>query len=297
MSSRVVVYIPHPDDETLSMWPVMHYLGAGYDLHAVFLTRGETTAAALRLDGAVTCTWGDHAYSHDPAREGYTLPTVTEIGLHRLAEGTSAVGAMSKIPGGTGSVFVYDENLGTAYGCSGCGSSNAPPTEDGIDAAEAVIRKYIDLVPNAFHFTMSPTDNHPDHAAAGLALRRLKGNPIYHGSGVFTYEGGDPVLAPLLPGARFFASKLYWGTATTPRDPDLADEYCSWFPNFYPNNNVVLTRRDEYTAWLRTKVIKAYTAWNPAEGSFAIGGGHSTAAQFVNCFGPQLSVVSALWHP
>jgi LmbE family N-acetylglucosaminyl deacetylase len=41
-------------------------------------------------------------------------------------------------------------------------------------ASDKVIRRYIADYPNSFHFIMSPTDNHPDHAAAGIALRRLK---------------------------------------------------------------------------------------------------------------------------
>lgn len=301
MTKRLIVLIPHPDDGELSMWPYIHYLASGYDVHLVYLTRGEVTAASLHLDGALICNWGDHAYRHNPAVEGYALPTVEQIGLARLAEGRSAAGAMAMIPPTIatepGFLFTHDENLGTGYGCGGCGSSSTPATEAGIALADEVIRRYAEEYPNSLFWAMSPTDDHPDHAASGIALRRLKGNPVYNATTkTFTFTGGDPVLAPLLVNANFMASKLYWGNGTTPRPADLAAELPAWYPNTYPYNNLILPRVDEYTAWIKTKVVKAYKAWNPAQGSFAIGGGHSTAGQFESCFGQSVTRLAALWH-
>lgn len=309
---RCIVIIPHPDDETLSMWPMIHYLGADYECHFVFMSDGPVTAASLRLDPDPThyaggvqpvCSWADHNYLHDPAQEQYTVPTVEEIGLARFKEGSSAVGAMGMIPPSpgiaqTGRVFVHREGLPTNWGSSGAASSTAPPTEEGIAAVDTIIRKYIALYPNSLFFTMSPTDAHCDHRACGIALRRLKGNPVYMGPAAtprFTYTGGDPVLAPALTNAAFFVSKLYWNY-TAAQYGNRLSEFCSWYPNTYPDNNLVLARRDEYTNWLRTKVLKAYTAWDPAAGVFAIGGGHSVPSQFNNCFGSALPYVSALWH-
>lgn len=307
---RVILLDPHPDDETLTMWPLMHYLASGYEVHVVHLTRGEVTPASLRLDpdpshysppGQPACQWADHAYQHDPARESFTLPTTDEIGMMRLHEGISAVGAMAAVPPVAGQVpgvaIWHDENLGTNYGCDHCGSSTAPVTETAIAAVDAIIRRYMVEYPNSLFWSMSPTDAHPDHAAAGIALRRLKGDPVYHAdTKTFTFTGGDPELAPLLTNASFWVSKLYWSTPAGQPGSRMG-EYCGWYPNIYPDNTKQLTRIDEYTAWLRTKVLKAYTAWSPAEGAFAIGGGHSVPSQFANCFGPGLPVVSALWHP
>jgi LmbE family N-acetylglucosaminyl deacetylase len=297
---RLMVLVPHPDDEILSMWPYIHYLASGYDVHLIFLTRGEVTAASLRLDGGSTtaaCIWADHGYKHDPAREQYPIPTVEQIGLARLAEGMSAAGAMARIaptvPDDHGAVFTHDENLGTAYGSNGAGSSTAPVHPDGVAKVDEIIRRYMDLYPNSLWWSMSSTDKHPDHAASGIALRNLKGTPVYNNPG-FTFTGGDPVLSGLLTNAMFFASKLYWGP---PRDPALAAEYESWYPNVYPATTGDIARREEYTGWIKSKVLKCYTAWNPAAGSFAIGGGHSTPGQFANCFGSAITKASALWHP
>ena len=308
MTKRLIVLPAHPDDEILTMWPYIHYLASGYDTHIVFLTRGEVTAASLRLDpdpshysGGVqpVCQWTDHAYKHNPTQELYPLPTVEEIGLARLHEGMSAAGAMAMIPptnpAEPGYIFTHDENLGTAYGCSGCGSSVAPPTAGGIAAADEVIRRYIEEYPNSIFWTHSPTDAHPDHAAAGIALRNLKGTPHLATSDPL-YIPPDPTYGPALVNARFFVSKLYWSTPTGQVGCRLG-EPCAWYPNNYPDNTAVLARRAEYTAWIKTKVLKAYTCWDPVSGSFAIGGGHSTPSQFANCFAPPPPyVASALWH-
>lgn len=312
---RCIIYVPHPDDETLSMWPMMHYLYSGYECHFVFMSRGPVTAASLRLDPDPThyadgiqlaCSWADHNYKHNPVQEQYTIPTADELGLARLAEGRSAVGAMAMIPplnaADLGYVFTHDENLPTNWGSSGSGSSTAPPTEEGIAACDVIMRRYIEEYPNSLHFTMSPSDAHCDHRACGIALRRLKGNPVYMGATAnprFTYTGGDPLLAPLLTNAAFFVSKLYW-SYTAAQYGNRLSEYCAWYPNTYPDNTLItggsVAKRDEYTAWLRTKVLKAYTSWCPAAGQFAIGGGHSVPSQFANCFGPGVTYASALWH-
>lgn len=296
----LVVFVPHPDDELLSMWPALHYLACGYDVHFVYLTRGEVTAASLRLDGSGVCGW--HGYTHNPGREGYTLPTKDEIGFARLAEGRSCIGAMASVSPvtgyTTGVAYQHDENLGTAYGASGAASSTAPTTPEGVDAAEAVIRRYVADYPGAIFWSMSPTDDHPDHAACGKALRRLKGAPHVDASGNVTYTGGDPVLGPQLTWSRFFVSKLYWGTSTSPRPADVAAEPCSWYPNKPGQNTQPVPRSAEYTEWLQEKVVPTYKAWNPAQGSFAVGGIHSTPAQFASCFNEPLPYgVSALWHP
>lgn len=295
----LVVFVPHPDDELLSMWPAMHYLACGYEVHFVYLTRGEVTPASLRLDGSAVCGW--HGYTHNPAREGYTLPTVEQIGLARLAEGRSCIGAMASISPvsgyTTGAVYQHDENLGTAYGSSGSASSTAPTTAEGVDKAEAVIRRYVTEYPGATFWSMSPTDAHPDHAACGKAFRRLKGVPHVDASGNVTYTGGDLELGPLLEWSRFMVSKLYWNTPAGQAGSRVA-EPCSWYPNKPGFNNLPVPRAAEYTAWLQAKVVPTYKAWNPAQGSFAIGGGHSTPSQFASCFdNPGPYGVSALWHP
>lgn len=295
---RLIVLVPHPDDEVLSMWPAMHYLASGYDVHFVYMTRGEVTAASLKLDGSGVCA--SHGYTHNPAMEGYTVPTKDEIGLSRLHEGMSCVGAMWRIPrtiaGDGGDVFTHDKNLGSQFGSGGAGSSTAPVVPEAVTQVEGIIRDLIDEFPSSLFWSMSPTDAHCDHAAIGKALRNLKGTPHLPTTDP-DYLPGDPVYRSALTNASFFASKLYWGDSSTPRQPALAAEPCYWYPQSAANPTATLSRRAEYTAYLRSTVVPMYKAWQPAQGAFGIGGLHSTPSQFANCFGPHLTTVSALWHP
>ncbi len=287
MVKRLMVAVAHPDDELLTFWPYIHYLACGYDVHIIWMTRGEVTPASLRLDGALTCL--GHGYKHNPAQEQYVLPTVEEIGLARLHEGYSSAGAMgmiSPVDGfTTGPVYVHDENSGSAYGCGGCASSTAPTTPEGVAVADAMFRRYIELYPGSLWWTHTPTDAHPDHAALGKAFRALKLDPVY---------------GPALINSKFFVSRLWWSTPAGQLGSRMGEQ-CAWYPNNYPNNlsdeDNHFYRRAEYTNWIKTYAVKPYTeGWDPAHGAFAIGGKHSTPSQFNNNFGPAVTSVAALWH-
>lgn len=279
-SGNVAWIGPHADDDLLSAgYGLTFYAKAGYNIHGLLMSRGPVTAAALRLDGATACSF--HPYTHEPALEGYSLPSLDDIGGARWAEFKTAIYAMGRISpavtGTTGDTFFYEGGLGTNYGCNGCGSSTAPVTEQAITAARAVIEPFIDSLPPNTHIrTMSPTDKHPDHAAAGIACYRMWQEAAWH------TKMGDLM---------FFASRLYWGNAALgiPRDPALAAEPCSWFP------------ADTGSVWyaeivnhLRTVVRPAYAQWCPP-GAWAVGE-HSVHSQMEANFGTGVSV-SNLWHP
>jgi LmbE family N-acetylglucosaminyl deacetylase len=214
---RVFFYSPHPDDETLSMGLAMlYYIAAGFDVHLVSMNNGGALGVANTLNGAVNGTPAvcsvpaDHPYIHNPAREGYAPLTAQTIGDARILEARAALGAMSMVPptpGVTGTVTHHIANLPDFYGNPGSTSSTAPVTAEGIAAAKAVILPFVQDYPNSFHYTMSESDHHPDHAACGHALREIKAeNPT------------------LLGAPRFFVSRLYWvtnavaaGRVATPR--------------------------------------------------------------------------------
>jgi LmbE family N-acetylglucosaminyl deacetylase len=262
---RVFFYSPHPDDETLSAGLALtRWLAAGFDVHLVSMNRGGVAPASIKLDGSGVC--GYDGYVHDPAREGYTVPTNIDIAAARLAETRSALGAMATIPVDAGvpagGVFHHEGGLPDGFG----GTYGQPPTQAGIDAAKTVIAQFVADYPNSFHYTMSETDNHPDHAACGLALRQLKN------------------VDPTLVNARFFVSKLYWDYTA---NPDVAAQPgLAWFS--------AGPRKAEYDALLRGRVISCFKAWNPAAGSFGIGY-HQVVNQFNNCFSTSVNI-SNLWH-
>jgi LmbE family N-acetylglucosaminyl deacetylase len=264
---RAVFYAPHPDDETLSMGLAMVTLIAlGYDVHLVSMTRGGGGGPLGSFNGNNPCNWTDHPYTHNPSREGYAALDPTSLGAARLLEARNALGAMATVTPSAGVTLgnVYHHEGGLP---DGFGTTSATAVAD----AQAVIAEWVTDVPNAFHYTMSPTDDHPDHAACGQALRNLKGS--------------DPSLA----NARFFVSRLYWAAsqpngqypADVAAQPDLA-----WFS--------AGARKSEFDAILRNRVVKAFSAWAPAAGSFAIGY-HQVAGQFASNFGSGVSIGN-LWH-
>ena len=53
-------------------------------------------------------------------------------------------------------------------------------------------------------------------------------------------------------------------------------------------------QHNELCGILRNRVIGAYNAWNPAEGSYAVGY-HSVYGQFNSNFGPNVTIAD-LWH-
>lgn len=271
----VFLYVPHPDDETLSMGlAIVHYLAAGYDVHLVSMTRGEAGGPMGSFNGNNHCNWANHPWTHDPANEGYEPLTPETLGEARLLETRSALGAMATVapnPGvaATGNVFHHEGGLPDGFG-----TTSSTPVAD----AQAVIQSYTDVYPGAFHRTMSPADHHPDHAACGQALRNL--------------EQANPMLG----GAMFFISRLYWTVTDGLYAADLRaaaggstnkpNGSIQWFPT--------TARKAEFDAVLRDRVVPVFAAWSPAAGSYAIGY-HQVAQQFLNNFGPTVSIGN-LWH-
>lgn len=291
--AHYMFFEPHPDDATLSMGlAITTFTAGGGDTHVVGMSKGAVTPASIKLDGGAVC--GYDGYTHNPTQEFYTVPTQDQIGDLRVSEGKSAAGAMAMIapspgvsPAGT---VTYHEGIdGTGYLADLYGSQGTTTipglacTQEGVDAAQAVIKWYVDNYSNTYFYAMSPTDDHPDHAACGQALRNLKNDTvnICPSSGL-TY-------AATLANARFFVSKLYWagpgGSPPYPTDvaaqPDL-----QWFS--------AGSRKADYDAHLRNHVIRCFSAWDPNGGSFAIGY-HQVVNQFLTCFGPTVTIAN-LWH-
>lgn len=255
---KVYLYIPHPDDETLSMsLAAIFYLNLGYEVHFVFMSPGGATQQHEKLSDGYNCPF--HGYVHNCAEEGYPADlTLDDIGAIRLKEGVSAAGAMGTVSG-TGRVYVHQATGLEAYAYGGSDWQN--PTN--VDVAQEIIAGYVNANDSStFHHTMSDLDRHPDHACIGRALRNLKNDPGYSAK---------------LPGARFFVSRLYWAL------PDIAAKPgYSWVTATIGSGRTAAdytAKMTEYSHVLRTRVGPMYYAWNPAALSLAIGA-HSVAGQF-----------------
>jgi LmbE family N-acetylglucosaminyl deacetylase len=273
--NKAFFYVPHPDDELLSMGlAIVHYLASGYEVHVVSMSRGGVTPASVKLDGVSTC--GYHGYVHDPVDEHYTVPSVEQISEARISEAHQSVGVMASIsPTSTPGVVVHDEgNLADQYG-----GPTLPPSPEGIAAAKAVMKGFIDANPNSSHFTMSESDQHPDHAALGIALRQLKNDPVY---------------GPPLANAKFFVSRLYWASSQAsgqyPPEVLAASGNGATLQWYGSSSTAFQNRKAEYDALLRS-AAKVYATWNPSVGLYAIGY-HQVVNQFAKCFGPSASIAN-----
>lgn len=229
---------PHADDFLLSQGlAAAHYFGAGYRVRLLTMSPSGSGGVLDDLAGTVVC--GSHGYRHSPAKEGYTAPLEADFHDLRLAESRAALGILAAAVTGAGDCEHFDGGLPTGFG----GPAGAPPTAAGIAAAQDVIKYYVDTYATGttFFHAMSPTDNHPDHAACGQALRNLKNDPAY---------------SAILSGSRFFVSRLYWN------DPDVIAEGTTTFP-------VTMSRKAEYDKAVRI-AAKAYAAWQPPQ-TLAVG--------------------------
>lgn len=296
-----VVYIPHPDDETLSMGlALVHWLSQGHNVHVVFMNRGGTANVRGYLNGDGVGGCNIHGWDHDPAREGYDPLSTIDVAAARINEGRTAIGLMATIPAKDGNgVAIPKGNLTWAEGNlpDSYGGGVKPPALTGIDAAEQVMRATVEQFPNAFHYTMSDGDGSADHAACGMALRRLKNS-------LDVVPGDGRTFKTVLTNARFFVSRLYWASAnggSYPADtwnaslngpPDENGNPTSTL-SFYDSIDVG-ARYSEICGILRNRVIGAYNAWNPAAGSYAIGY-HSVHAQFAANFGANITIAN-IWH-
>lgn len=282
-----IYYIPHPDDETLSMGlHIIDQIAKGNPVHLVFMSRGANTGAMNVLRGEkngvpVPCAF--HGWTHDPVREGYAdeLDGV-DIALSRLHEGRSALGLMGTMPamGITPGALSWSESgLADGFG-------SMPPLQSEIDAVKDVIQYHMQAFPNAFHYTMSPSDQQDEHQTCGKALRQLKDTE------------------PLLANAKFFVSRLYWASsnggvypqyvldaaANGPIDPATGKPKTTlqWYDSTDVGN-----RYNELVGFLRTRVVPVYGAWNPTEGCLGIGR-HSVNGQFNTNYGPGVTVANLM---
>jgi len=270
------VIAAHGDDETLTFGlPIVHWLAAGWNVRVVTATKGGVTPASLKLDGSAPCGHPAHLYTHDPVAEGYADQlTVEAIGEARMRETGAALAAATLITPNVGvahvgKVFHYVHDLPTGFG----GPSGGSPTPEGIALAHDVVGQYVQQFPSAAIHAPSPTDDHPDHAALGLALRQWQ---------------ADPAHSAQLADSMFFVSRLYWATTLGAYPPDVYAEGPQWFPTN--------SRKAEYDDAAR-KMRDAFFAFSPTDGRLAVGG-HQVPSQFGRCFPAAGSGqnIAAVWH-
>ncbi|WP_124728798.1 PIG-L family deacetylase [Staphylospora marina] len=230
----VIFYAPHPDDETLNMGiTIAEHVAAGRPTHVVLLTHGRVTAALNAINGAAYS--GYWKATHNPAAEGYEPLTKDTLAEARVREFHHACGQLGVLP--EWRHIEYLDNPGSTNG------ENVTYSE-----ARGVIEKYINMFPDADHYTLSYHDIHPEHAAAGQALLDL------YNAGRIQYH------------VRFIISMATRNDLESRGAPIPGG---GWKDT--PTNDTI-----------KQKVLNAcrcYSAWAPSLGAYAVGY-HSVAGQF-----------------
>lgn len=168
-AKTAVYFVPHADDETLSMAPdIINHLRLGYDVHLVLISHGEHSSAQFVLNNfkgpmpdqkdpsgkKYFCPW--HKRYHNPTKEQYLDSDDGMIDLHEVGDSRVreflAAGEALGVP--KENLHVYDVTNGFF-------------TEDKI---RPIYDEFIERYPDALFRTMSQWDWHPDHAFLGKLL-------------------------------------------------------------------------------------------------------------------------------
>ncbi len=210
----------HPDDELLAMGvAVAEHVAFGRDTHILWLTDGPGTAARAALNGDTISPWW--GVRHDPVAEGYAFLSETDVAEARVREGVNAVNALAS----PGAVTIHRAGL------------RAYPQAD----AEAAIVAVADLIAPGAPVQLKThswlVDNHPDHLAAGNAVKHLAASQ----PGRF----GAP---------RYYVLSTYWSDARLSQVADTFD---------LPTDSTIAARV--------RNACRAYGAWAPQQGMFAVG--------------------------
>jgi hypothetical protein len=222
---RVLFVLAHPDDELWSAVSLREHVDAGLQVDALLLTDGEKSSVLGQLNGVdLSAWWGN--IRHDPAAEGYEPLTAQTLADARVREFTNSIACLSA---GIGGVTIHRAQL--------------PDGGVTVDAARVAILAVCDQIAGAGpvrlkgHTDRTALDGHPDHVAAGMAMRAL--------------QVGDP--------ARFSDLRLYVVPGSW-NSPALSTVTHFWDRPATPT--------------VRAAVVNAtrcYGAWSPTLGSYAIG--------------------------
>lgn len=224
--ATVLFAAAHPDDETLAMGvAIAEHVAAGHDVHLLWLTRGEDSIALDYINGDSPSGWW--VVPHHPDVEGYAPLDPESFGAARIAEATAAVRALTS---GLGSVTLHEAGLAD-------GSLTSVAVRDVISDLADEIAPGSSPVRLKAHTWVPQLDVHPDHLAAGSAVKALAtADPSRFGDRRHY----------LLPG--------YWA------DPDLTlvSEVTD-----NPANGGIAARA--------VNAARSFAAWAPDRGSYAIG--------------------------
>ena len=201
---RVIVFAPHPDDETIAAGGLIQQLThAGADVHVVFLTNGDGYPEAVRKEFRTTEPTGADFVAFGRRRQHEALVAVHRLGVHR-----SAVHFLGFPDGGLDQLWQDHWSRSRPY-VSPFTDEDSPPYSDafdpdldydGQDLTAAISRLLRDVRPTVIVMP-HPDDMHHDHAATAFfvteAADRLRThNVIPHDVTILAYLVHDPLWPP-----------------------------------------------------------------------------------------------------
>lgn len=158
MTETHVFYIPHADDEVLSMGPaIVSSIASGYRVHLILLTDGTADLTRLRLNGEFPCQW--HQTTHDPIAEKFK---------HKIDEETFAELRRKEFLAAAAILGVPPENI-DIYKWKDGGLDQ----ESVYYTAREAQRRFAARGSVHHHSMTYAVDNHPDHLASGHAIKQL----------------------------------------------------------------------------------------------------------------------------
>jgi LmbE family N-acetylglucosaminyl deacetylase len=167
----VLFFIPHPDDEVLSMgMGIANQVWQGYNVYVIMLSHGEAVGVLEDINGDVFCRW--HNMYHSPQKSGYPRLTTKDLADARVREYQYAVACLGVKPENT---LIYD----------------LPDGKMNKEDIKEIMRYQLKEHPGAAVRSTSYLDGHLDHRANGNALLDL-------------YNSGE------VKDARFYLSPALW---------------------------------------------------------------------------------------
>lgn len=240
---RVLFVSAHPDDETLmSGVTIAEHVAAGLDVHVLWLSDGEASGVLGILNGTTTAAWWGER--HAPAAEGYTALTAAGMAAARVREAANAARALAT--GLPGRLTFHYAHLADGGVTQSAAQNAILAVCNAINPGAAVrLKGHSWLV-----------EDHPDHFAAGRALKALKA--------AYPTRFGD---------VRYYVKPSLW------TDSRLSQVSHAWD---YPTDSHIKHRA--------INACRAYGAWSPPH-TFAIGM-HSVPSMFA----PLLTSPKCLYH-
>jgi LmbE family N-acetylglucosaminyl deacetylase len=148
-----IYYIPHPDDETLSMGvAIADSVYKGHEVHLILLSQGFDSEARGIINGKDFCKW--HKRYHYPKREGYNPLPYYKFGRLRRQEFMNA----------SVDLGVVKKNIEI------CNFQNGNFNESDM---KNIVLKYEEIYPYSYHNTTSIYDYNNTHKTTAKVLLEL----------------------------------------------------------------------------------------------------------------------------